>query len=217
MIWNLACRSIPNRFIGHDDLGPIFRLFCHGLQLLGNDFDCLVVFSLLHFPLASIILRTQSSFNTSKVSPMQRITPSPPSSAAFVFLAMNCTFMSSQPMNLNPLLLKLHSRCWSPVVFYNKAETHLVPFREDDSSFTMARQGPGNSAVFQLLCTDLACEGAIGLIKDVLGGDFDALTKSLSGSQEVNSWWSDYNLYWMLRVSPMIRNRAEGTQRGILD
>ena len=112
-------------------------------------------------------------------------------------------------MNLNPLPLKLHVRCWSPFALYNKGENHLVPFREDDSSFTMARQGPGDSAVFQLLCTDLACEGAIGLIKNVLGGDFDALAKRLSGSQEVNGRWSNYNLCWMLRVSAMLRNGAE--------
>lgn len=93
-----------------------------------------------------------------------------------------------------------------PFRFFSSARegTHLVPFGEDDSSFTVARQGPGDSAILQLLCTDLACEGAIGLIENVLGGHFDALAKGLSSGQEVKSWWSDYDLYGTSFVSAMI-------------
>lgn len=84
--------------------------------------------------------------------------------------------------------------------------THLVPLGEDDSSFTVARQGPGDSAILQLLCTDLACEGAIGLIENVLGGHFDALAKGLSSRQEVKSWWSDYDLYETSFINAMIQS-----------
>ena len=68
----------------------------------------------------------------------------------------------------------------------------------------MACQSPGNSAIFQLLCTYFACEGAVGLIENILGGNLDALAEGLSGNQEVDSRWSDDDLYPMILVSPLV-------------
>ena len=38
----------------------------------------------------------------------------------------------------------------------------------------MAEQCPGYARVLELVDADLASEGAIGLVEDVLGGDFEA-------------------------------------------
>jgi hypothetical protein len=41
---------------------------------------------------------------------------------------------------------------------------------------------------------DFAREGAVGLVEDVLGGDFDALAKVFAGEEEVEGRWGDDDL-----------------------
>lgn len=47
----------------------------------------------------------------------------------------------------------------------------------------MSRQGPFDPAVLQLLCTNLAREGSVRLVEDILCGHFDALAQMLTGEQ----------------------------------
>jgi hypothetical protein len=49
----------------------------------------------------------------------------------------------------------------------------------------VAQNRPGDAALPQLIDGDLACEGAIGLVEDVLCRDFDALAEVLAGEKEV--------------------------------
>ena len=58
----------------------------------------------------------------------------------------------------------------------------------------MAQYGPGYAAVFELVDADLASEGAIGLVEDVLRGDFEALAEVFAGEEEVERWWGDDDL-----------------------
>lgn len=55
----------------------------------------------------------------------------------------------------------------------------------------MADERPGNLAIPQLRNTDLAREGAIRLIEDVLGRDLDALAEMLAAEKEVEGGRGD--------------------------
>lgn len=55
----------------------------------------------------------------------------------------------------------------------------------------MSEDGPGDVAVLELVDGDLAGEGAVGLVEDVLGGDFDALAEVLAGDEQVEGWRGD--------------------------
>jgi hypothetical protein len=65
----------------------------------------------------------------------------------------------------------------------------------------VAQNSPGNTALLQLIDGDLASKSTIGLVKNVLRSDFDALAKVFAGQGEVDSWWGDDNLYNTSNVS----------------
>jgi hypothetical protein len=44
----------------------------------------------------------------------------------------------------------------------------------------VAQNGPGDAAVLELVGGDLACEGAAGLVEDVLRSDFEAFAEMLA-------------------------------------
>lgn len=50
---------------------------------------------------------------------------------------------------------------------------------------------PCDPAIFQLLGTDLASVGTIGLVENVLSGDFDLFAEVFAGEEEVQSRWGD--------------------------
>jgi hypothetical protein len=52
-------------------------------------------------------------------------------------------------------------------------------------------QCPGNTRVIQLVDADLAGEGTVGLVEDVLRGDFEAGTEVLASEEEVEGWRGD--------------------------
>jgi hypothetical protein len=58
----------------------------------------------------------------------------------------------------------------------------------------VAEQGPGDVRVLELGDGDLAGEGAVGLVEDVLGGDLDALAGVLAGEEEVEGGRGDDDL-----------------------
>jgi hypothetical protein len=62
---------------------------------------------------------------------------------------------------------------------------NLVSLAEDGPSLGVAQDSPVNAAVLQVLDGDLAGEGAIGLIEDILGGDANFLLDVLADEEEV--------------------------------
>lgn len=58
----------------------------------------------------------------------------------------------------------------------------------------MTKKSPGDIAILELVDRDLAGEGAVGLVKDILGCDFDTRSKVLAGEEEVEGWWCDDDL-----------------------
>jgi len=58
----------------------------------------------------------------------------------------------------------------------------------------VAENRPRDVAVLELLGADLAREGAVALIEDVLGGDFDAAAEVLTCEEEVEGWRGDDDL-----------------------
>lgn len=69
-----------------------------------------------------------------------------------------------------------------------------VALLEDDTALAVADQGPGDVGVLELGSGDLAGEGTVGLVEDVLGGDLNALTSVLAGEEEVEGGRGDDDL-----------------------
>lgn len=61
---------------------------------------------------------------------------------------------------------------------------HIV-LLQDDPALRVAEDGPGDAGVLELLNGDLAGEGAVGLVVDVLGGDLETLAQVLAGQLQV--------------------------------
>ena len=55
----------------------------------------------------------------------------------------------------------------------------------------MSEDSPGDIAVLQLRHADLTGEGAVGLVEDVLGGDFDAGAEVFAREEEVEGGRGD--------------------------
>jgi hypothetical protein len=69
-----------------------------------------------------------------------------------------------------------------------------VRVAEVGAALGVAQDGPGDVAVLELGDRDLAGEGAVGLVEDVLGSDFDARAEVLADQEEVERWRGDDNL-----------------------
>ena len=76
-------------------------------------------------------------------------------------------------------------------------KTHLVFLSDGGPPLRVTRQCPADVAVGQLGGADLAGEGSIGLVVDVLRADFDLGVKVLSDDEEVESRWGDDDLCTM--------------------
>ena len=59
----------------------------------------------------------------------------------------------------------------------------------------MAQHRPGDTAVFQLCDADLAREGPIRLVEDILSGHLDALVQVFASKEEVEGGRRDDNLF----------------------
>lgn len=59
----------------------------------------------------------------------------------------------------------------------------------------MAQESPGDVGIFKLVDRDFTGEGAVGLVEDVLGGDFEAGLEVFAGEEEVEGWWGDDDFY----------------------
>ena len=49
----------------------------------------------------------------------------------------------------------------------------------------MAKECPGNVAVFQLVDRNLASESSVGLVENILGSDFESWIEVLASKEEV--------------------------------
>ena len=122
---------------------------------------------------------------TSSVSPTQRITPSPPSRAVFVLLAINC--INKRYLSANTSLIQFLARV--STLFFHQAKffyfisflslaievTHTILLSHNNPPLTMSRQRPPDPTILQLFRADLSREGAIRFVKNILRRDFDAL------------------------------------------
>jgi hypothetical protein len=61
----------------------------------------------------------------------------------------------------------------------------VVRLVEHDTALRVAGQGPGDVGLLELRGRDLTCEGSVGLVKDVLGGNLEAGAEVLAGEEEV--------------------------------
>jgi hypothetical protein len=69
-----------------------------------------------------------------------------------------------------------------------------VGLGEDSAALRVAEDGPCDVTVLELGDRDLAGEGAVGLVEDVLGGDLDLGAEVLAGKEEVERGGSDDDL-----------------------
>jgi len=71
----------------------------------------------------------------------------------------------------------------------------VVVLLEDLATLRVSDQGPGDAAVLELLSRDLAGEGSVGLVEDVLRCDLEALAEVLACEEEVEGWGCDDDLW----------------------
>lgn len=74
------------------------------------------------------------------------------------------------------------------------AESHLILLLQQLPPLAMTQHRPSDTAVFQLCDADLAREGSIGLVEDVLSGHLDALVQVFTRKEKVECRWGDDNL-----------------------
>lgn len=70
----------------------------------------------------------------------------------------------------------------------------LVRLAENLTTLRVAEDDPVDVAVLELGDGDLAGEGTVGLVEDVLGGDLDVLAEGLADKREVDGGRRDNNL-----------------------
>lgn len=73
------------------------------------------------------------------------------------------------------------------------AGNEVVLLSKDLPALRVAEQRPCNTAVFELRDGDLAGEGAVGFVEDILRGDFDGGRKVFACEEEVERWWGDHH------------------------
>jgi hypothetical protein len=70
----------------------------------------------------------------------------------------------------------------------------LVGLLEDGAALGVAQDGPVDLGVLKLGGGDLAREGALVLVEDVLSGDLDLGADFGAGEEEIEGWWGDDDL-----------------------
>jgi hypothetical protein len=90
-----------------------------------------------------------------------------------------------------------------------------VAFLQDDATLAVAEERPGDVGVLELGNGDLAGEGAVGLVEDVLGGDLNALASVLASEEEVEGGRGDDDLgvgvdLGVVELVDNVRNRLNG-------
>ena len=110
---------------------------------------------------------------------MQRMTETPPSTAALVLRAMNCSVEVSWGV------FTLGER-WIVEVWENCGDAYLVALLKDDTALAVADDSPVDLGIAELLNADLTGESTVGLVVDVLGSNADVGVGELTGQSEVD-------------------------------
>lgn len=63
-----------------------------------------------------------------------------------------------------------------------------IIFLQNHTALRVAKESPGDVAVLELVDRDLAGEGSVRLVEDILGRNLDARLEVLTGEEEVESW-----------------------------
>ena len=123
---------------------------------------------------------------------MQKMTERPPSMAALVLREMNYHKRRSVS------LVADRFQCVPAVLGPKREEpetlTYLVGLLEDDTALTVTNDNPVNLGILQLLNADLASEGTIGLVENVLGSNADLGVGQAAGEGEVERRGRDDDL-----------------------
>ena len=92
-----------------------------------------------------------------------------------------------------------------------------VALLEDDTALAVAEDGPCDVAVLELGDGDLTREGAVWLVEDVLGSDFDAFAEVLAGKEEVEEWWCDDDFGVLVNVGlvQVLDDALDGVNRPV--
>jgi hypothetical protein len=91
-----------------------------------------------------------------------------------------------------------------------------IVFLEDDSPLRVADESPGDAALLQLLSGDFASESSVGLVEDVLSGNFDILAEVLACEKEVERWRGDDNLCAGISILSAQSTLAVRVRTGVL-
>jgi hypothetical protein len=71
----------------------------------------------------------------------------------------------------------------------------VVTLLQNNATFRVSEDRPCDAGFFELVDADLAREGAVGFVEDVLCGYFEAGAEVLAGEEEVECGWCDDDLY----------------------
>ena len=71
---------------------------------------------------------------------------------------------------------------------------YIVRLAQDGPPLRVTEDGPADAAVLELRDADLAREGTVGLVKDVLSSNFDVVLEMLAHEEEIQGWRGNYNL-----------------------
>lgn len=85
----------------------------------------------------------------------------------------------------------------------------LVGLAEDGAALAVAKNGPVDAGVLELVGAGLTGEGTVGLVEDILGSNGDLLLQGLTGSQQVDGRGSDNGLWSNNGCKPLVSGARE--------
>jgi len=86
------------------------------------------------------------------------------------------------------------------ILWQKPHNTHLIVLAQHSPPLAMPQHSPGNTAILELVDADLAGEGAIGPIEDVLRGDLEAGAQVLARQEQIQGGRGDDDLCNCVRV-----------------
>jgi len=159
-----------------------------GLELRGDNVDGLVCFALLFG--VFVIVRIFDGKNTQglvKTTHLERLSAAQNDAQATVKRSLG---LAGDELEKNS--------CVKIVIFLfaetPQHNTHLVVLAQHSPPLTMPQHSPSDTAILELVDADLAGEGAIGPIEDVLRGDLEAGAQVLARQQQVQGGRGDDDL-----------------------
>jgi hypothetical protein len=71
----------------------------------------------------------------------------------------------------------------------------LIVLLENNTTFGVSEERPCNVGVFELVDGNFSGKCSVGLVKDVLCGNFERSLEMFASEEEIESWWCNYDLY----------------------